>query len=337
MKSAVWHGPHDVRFGDVGMPSPEEGEVLIKVSHAGICGSDLSIYRGKHWRAKPPLIMGHEFSGSIAEVGSSEPGFRPGDPVVVEPLLPCGECYMCQSGAYHACKNLKLIGIDVDGAFAEYVKAPAHRVYKVPEAVSPAQAALVEPTAVAVHAVKRSRLKLGDKAVVLGAGPIGLLVAQVARVVTSRPVEVVEIGDWRLERARELGFDPIDAKVVDPQKEVLERTEGRGADVLFDAAGAASTAMQQPMLTRIHGQVVMVAMPKEPLPVDLTAFALREIELIGVKVYDRSDYDAAISLVADRRVNVEALISHVLPLEQAQEGLELALQASEAMKVLIKP
>jgi (R,R)-butanediol dehydrogenase / meso-butanediol dehydrogenase / diacetyl reductase len=337
MKAAVWHGPHDVRLGEVGKPSLQEGEVLIRVSHAGICGSDLSIYTGKHWRAKPPLTMGHEFSGSVVDVASSEPGFQPGDSVVVEPLLPCGKCYVCQSGAYHACKDLKLIGIDVDGAFAEYVKAPAHRVYMVPQEISPAEAALVEPTAVAVHAVKRSRLKLGDQAVVLGAGPIGLLVAQVARVVTSRPVEVVEIADWRLQQARELGLDPIDAKAVDPQKEILDRTGGRGADVLFDAAGAAPTARQQPVLTRIQGQVVMVAMPKEPLPVDLAAFALREIEMIGVKVYDRSDYEAAISLVAESRVDVQALISHILPLEQTPAGLELALKASEAMKVLIRP
>lgn len=337
MKSAVWHGPHDVRLEEVSKPSLQEGEVLIKVSHAGICGSDLSIYLGKHWRAKPPLIMGHEFSGNVVDVASSEPSFQPGDSVVVEPLLPCGKCYVCQSGAYHACKDLKLIGIDVDGAFAEYVKAPANRVYRVPDGIAPAEAALVEPTAVAVHAVKRSRLKLGDQAVVLGAGPIGLLVAQVARVVTSRPVEVVEVADWRLGRARELGMDPIDAKAVDPEQEVLDRTGGRGADVLFDAAGAAATAMQQPSLTRIQGQVVMVAMPKEPLPVDLARFALREIELIGVKVYDRSDYDAAISLLADRRVKVQPLVSHVLPLEQTQEGMELALKASEAMKVLIKP
>lgn len=337
MKSIVWHGPFEASFEDSPVPVPAEGEALIKVAYAGICGSDITIYSGKHWRAKPPMIPGHEFSGEIVEINAPGTDFKPGDRVVVEPLLPCGKCYACQSGAYHVCTKLKLLGNDCDGGFAEYVVAPAHRVYHLPEGLGLKEAALVEPAAVATHDVRRSNVKLGDHVVVLGGGPIGLLVAQVARLASGRPVEIVEVSDWRVDLARKMGFDPINPKKVDMVEEVLRRTEGRGADVLFDTAGVASVVAQFAALTRVHGQVVIVAMPKEPHPVDTAAFALKEIDLRGCRVYNYEDYQVAINLIAEKKIDVESMISHIMPLEQGVEGLELARKGDASMKILLKP
>ena len=337
MKALVWHGPYEVSFEDVAVPSLREEEALIKVGYAGICGSDLTIYAGKHWRSKPPMIMGHEFAGEIVELRSSRTDLQVGQRVVVEPLLSCGRCYSCREGAYHVCSTLGLLGVDTDGGFAEYVRAPVERIYRMPDSLSMEKAALVEPAAVAVHDVYRSRAKMGDHAVVLGGGTIGLLVAQVARVATSRPVEIVEISDWRLDLAKKLGFDPIDAKRVDVVQEVLRRTDGRGADVLYDAAGAASTADMLAALTRIHGQVVIIAMPKEHHPVDLAAFALKEIDLTGCRVYNYRDFGSAIELIAENKIDVGSMISHVLPLERGKDALELARKGDASMKVLLKP
>ena len=337
MKALVYDGPRDVLYQDRPVPTLEEGHALIRINYAGICGTDLVIYAGKHKRAAPPLIMGHEFAGEIVDLQAQGTHLAIGDRVVAEPLLPCGECYACTSGSYWVCKSLKLLGVDEDGAFAEFAKAPINRIYKIPEALSLQAAALVEPAAVAVHAVRRSRAQLGSRAVVLGGGPIGLLVAQVARAATAMPVELVEVNDWRIGLARQLGFDPIDAKKGGVEKEVLSRTGGNGADVLFDAAGAATTVLQQPELTRIHGQVVMVAIPEDPRPVNLASIALKEIELVGVRVYNSSDYETAISLVAERRINLEPLVSHVFPLEDGQEAIELFEKGTDCMKVLLRP
>lgn len=337
MKALVWHGPYEVSFEEVPVPSPREDEALIKVSYAGVCGSDLTIYSGKHWRSKPPMVMGHEFAGEIVEVKSPGSDLKPGDRVVVEPLLSCGRCYCCREGAYHVCSTLGLLGVDADGGFAEYVRAPVERVYRIPDTLSMEMATLVEPSAVAVHDVQRSRLKMGDHAVVLGGGPIGLLVAQVARVATSRPVELVEVSEWRLELARKMGFDPIDAKQGDIVQEVMRRTGDRGADVLFDAAGVHSTAEKLAALTRIHGQVVIIAMPKEHHPVDLAGFALKEIDLTGCRVYNYRDFKQAIDLIAGGKIDVGSMISHTLPLDRGKDALELARKGDASMKVLIEP
>ncbi len=337
MKAVVYHGGTEVRLEEMPVPSPAEGEALIKVSYAGVCGSDVTIYTGKHRRVKPPVIFGHELSGEIVELGSPAEGLFVGDRVVVEPLVPCGECHACRLGAYNACRNLRHLGIDLPGMFAEYVKAQTGRVYRVPDTVSQRAAALVEPTAVAAHVVARSGAGAGDHVVVLGGGPIGLLVAQVARATTGAPVEVVEVGDWRLDFARKLGFDPIDAGAGDMTRAVLERTGGIGADVLVDAAGVAATAGQLAAMTRIRGQVALVAMPKEPLAVDLNAFVLKEIDFAGCRAYTRTDFERAIALIAENEIDAESMVTHVLPLERWQEGLEMAKKAGESMKILLAP
>lgn len=337
MKALVYHAGGDARYEDVPVPTLKDGEVLVKVSHSGICGSDLTVYSGKHWRGQPGTIMGHEFSGEVAEVRAAGSDLRTGEPVVVEPIIPCKTCYVCLDGAYNACVTLKVLGIDAPGCFAEYAAVPVERVYRIPASLSLKTAALVEPTAVAAHVVRRSKVRVGNQVVVLGGGPIGLLTAQVARVASAMPVALVEVSPWRLELARKLGIDTIDPAKTDVKEAILSRTDGKGADVVYDCAGAAPTAALFAAITRIRGQVVQVAMPHDLRPIDLANFAFREIEYVGCRTYDYKDYHAAIALVAEHRVDAESMISHVFPLRDGKDGLDLAARGGDSMKVLLKP
>ena len=337
MKAVVYHGGTEVQYEDLAKPVPGPDEVLIKVAYAGVCGSDITIYTGKHKRVTPPITFGHEVSGEIVQLGEGVTDLRVGDQVVVEPLVPCGKCYACQSGSYNVCRNLRHLGIDIPGMFAEYVIARAERAYRLPEGLSIKDAALVEPTSVGVHAVRRAGVRLDNRVVVLGGGPIGLLCAQVARVASSAPVDIVEMSDWRLELARKLGFDPVDAKKSDTLQEVLKRTGGKGADVVIDTAGVAATAQLLPLLARIHGTVAMVAMPKEPVPVDFTAFDLKEVGFVSSRAYMRPDYETAINLLAAGKVDAKAMVSHVMPLGEWHEALDLAKKGDASMKILLQP
>ncbi len=337
MKAMVYHKGHDVRLEDAPIPTLKEGEALIKVAYTGICGSDVSIFNGKHPRAVPPVIIGHEFSGELVEIKGDAKGLKVGDRVVADPLLDCRVCQACLDGIYNSCLNLKMLGHNADGSFAEYVKTRISHIYKMPDGLPMDMAALAEPTAVSAHALRVSRAHVGDNVVVLGGGPIGILVAQMARITTNRPVSIVEIGEWRLEFARKLGFDPIDAKTQNVRDAIMERTNGRGADVLFDAAGAAPLTEQMCHFCKVGGQIVIVAMPKEPRPFDFGIVTLKELDLHGCRAFNYADMETGLQMMAARRIDIESMITQRLPLEQCVEGIELAQKADASMKILLKP
>lgn len=340
MKAAVFKGGYyGISIEDVPEPVPGPGEAVIRVEYAGICGSDLTVCEGGLKRVRPPVILGHEFSGRVEEVHEgSAAGLSRGTPVVVEPLLSCGKCYACRSGFPHVCKQLRLIGIDVDGAFASYVKVPAQKIYQVPDALPLDQAALVEPLAVAVHVVRRSKLRPGDSVIVFGAGPIGILVAQVAKVAGASQVIMVEVSAFRLALAERLGFTVVNASdPTEAARSIAELTQNEGSDVVFEVTGAAQVASQLVRLARIRGQIVVVGVFKEPAAIDMQGVTFKELSVIGSRVYEAFDFARAIDLLSQGRVNVQPLISHVLPVHEAARGLEIARGAREAMKVLLKP
>ncbi|WP_333871332.1 zinc-dependent alcohol dehydrogenase [Desulforamulus putei] len=335
MKAVVYLGKEQIAVKEVEKPKLKPGEVLIKVHSAGICGSDLGIYAGKHPRAKAPLIMGHEFTGEVVETLATESDIKVGDKVTVNPLISCGNCQPCQTGNAHVCKKLGLIGIDIDGGFAEYVKVDAAKVLKLPQDLPLDVACLVEPLAVCVHAVRKSILKAGDTVAVLGGGPIGLLTAITARYAGASRVFVTEISESRRDLARSLGFTVIDAS-QDPEAEILSLTRGNGADVVYEAAGVPATATLATRLVKITGQIVIVGVFKEPAKVDLQAVNFRELSLIGVRVYTPRDYEVAIDMLIKNQ-EIGRVISHKLPLEQAQEGIELMRGTGHSMKILLQP
>ena len=337
MEAAVYVDKGKVVIREVPILQPGQGEALIKVEYAGICGTDLTIVSGNHPRAKPPLIIGHELSGEVVEIGEEKAEIKVGDKVTVRPLLSCGKCYACQMGWDHVCQYLRLLGIDVDGAFAEYVKAPLETIHKLPEGVSLDLAALTEPLAVAQHIITVSNLKIGDKVAVIGAGPIGVLVALMAKRGGASKIIVSEVNEYRLELARHFGFTIIDAGGIDPVSRVFELTNGIGADVVYEVSGTALGTLQMVDMVKIRGEIILVGVHEKPDPTNFTQATFKEVVLRGSRVYTKIDYSRAIELLIPERDNLRSLISHRFGLEKASKGLDLVRQRGKAMKILLKP
>ncbi len=335
MDALVWTGPGKLESRRVERPQVGDGQALVRVRMAGICGSDISIYNGKHPRATPPLIMGHEFWGEVVEMNAAGSDIDVGDRVVCEPLITCGKCHACRSGYAWVCQNLGLYGIDTDGAFAEYVSVAADSLRTIPDTIPDGIGALVEPIAVAVHAVRLSSVKVGDEVCVLGAGPIGLLTAIVARLSGPSRIWITERDPYRIGLAKDFGFEVIDVNTTDPEEEIPRLTAGKGADVVFEVAGAEATVLAAPRICRCKGEVVAVAMPKVLRPYDIVALTFREITIKGVRVYAPYDFDRAIRIVSESSIDFSPLVSKPYPLDEGAEAFERARAAEGVMRVLL--
>lgn len=330
MKTVVYNGPKDVIFKNGIKPEITEGCVLIKTSYAGICGSDLSIFAGVHPRAKAPLVMGHEFSGTIEE---GHPTLKKGTRVTVNPLLRCGECYPCQTNQSHVCENLKLIGIDCDGGFGEYVNVPVENVVPLPDELPMWLGALIEPVAVAVHSARQGEYLPGDNAIVFGAGTIGLCVALTLRVYGATNITIVEPNELRLEKAEELGFKTVNPLNKDVKEEVLKATEGIGADYVFDCAGHPSVVSTLTDIVKVRGNIVIVAMYKQSPAVDMRQGMFKELSMKFVRVYTDKDFDIATQLLLNNN-EFEKIITHYLKPEEAEKGFALITTDTNAVKVM---
>jgi len=337
MKAIVYLGKENLLFKKMEKPLLNEGEVLIKVRYAGICGTDMVIYDGKlSHRVTPPLIPGHEFSGEIMEINSSKKyGLKKGDRVTVNPLIFCSECHACKSGFFHVCKSLGLLGVEKDGGFAEYVRASIDMVHKIPDGLSLKVATLVEPLAVAVHCLRRSELKIGDCALVLGGGPIGVLIAQVARIAGASDVIITEVNDFRIDIARKLGFSVINPLETNLFERIMEMTKGNGTDVVFEVAGAKNAMQEAISLVRIRGRIISVALHQEVFSASAFEVIFRELSIVGSRVYEYGDFDRAINILAKDKINGELIISHVLPLREASKAFEEIKKDGEVMKILL--
>lgn len=333
MPAAVWQGPDAITVQQVPVPQVSAEWALIEVEYTGICGTDLSILHGTHPRARTGLVPGHEIVGTVADAGTT--GFAAGDRVVAEPLVSCGHCLACRSGSTHVCRDLRLFGIDAPGSLARYVALPASALHVVPAGVPARLAALVEPLAVAVHAVARSGLATGDTVAVLGGGPIGVLTALVAQHAGARRVVVAEPRTWRREVIAGLGLDVV-PDGTDAAAHVASLTGGEGADVTFDAAGHPAVAAQLPALTRVLGRIVIVGVHKQPAPVDLQAVCFKEQTLVGVRVYTRDDVAQAVRLVASGALGLERLPVAEFALDDVAAAFESAAAGQDNLKVLVR-
>ena len=335
MKAARYHEAGKFVCEEIPDVKPGKGEVRIAVSWCGICGSDLHIYLGHmDKRVHAPLQVGHEMSGVIAEVGEGVSGWSAGDKVTVRPLDNCGDCPTCRAGFGHICENLKFMGIDTPGAFAAYWTVPAKLLHRLPDRLPLTLGALVEPLAVACHDVRRGEAVAGDVVMVNGGGPIGILVAMVARRAGAK-VLLSEINPHRLAFAAKQGF-----AVVDPLRqsvpEALEQLGAKGgADVFFEVSGSKPGALAMTTCTRPRGRIVMVAIYPEPVPVDLHRFFWKELQLRGARVYEPEDFDAAIKLAASGELPLESLITAKYPLSQTQQAFEFLAASANGMKILI--
>jgi len=336
MKAAFYKGNKTISVEEISPPQLGPGQVQLRVSYCGVCGTDLHIFQGHmDQRVKMPAVIGHEMSGQVASIGTGVEGFAPGDRVVVRPLDPCGDCPACRAGHSHICQNLKFIGIDSPGAFQQLWNVPAFTLHKLPESVSMERGAMIEPLAVACHDVRLGGVKRGDFVVVIGGGPIGMLIAMVARQAGAQ-VLVSEVNPHRLSLGRQLQLQTVDPRETDLPGLVENQTGKAGADVVFEVSGSAAGTDVMTKLPRTRGRIVLVAIMPQPHKVDLFRFFWREIQMLGARVYEPEDFEKAISLAGSDTFPLDKLISAVRPLDDLQKTLESLETSTDTMKVLIK-
>jgi L-iditol 2-dehydrogenase len=346
MLAARLHGPADLRVEEIPHPGPPgRGEVLLRVKTTGICGSDLHTYTDARIGDTPvegPLILGHEFSGVIEAVGPGsldgcfEP-IQPGTRVAVDPAQPCGRCELCEKGHPNLCCRLHFCGNFPDGgSLCEWMHMPGRSCFPLAKSIGDVEAALLEPLGVAIHAVDLARIKVGSAVAVLGAGPIGLLILQVAKLAGADPVFVTDKLPWRLEAAQKLGARPINCEHGEAVQRVLQETNGRGVDVAIEAAWADRSVEEAAEMARLGGRLVLVGIPGDDRLALKHSTARRKGLSIMMSRRMKHVYPRAIRLAESGRVRLKELVSHHFSLKQAARAFRLnARYEDEVLKVMV--
>jgi 2-desacetyl-2-hydroxyethyl bacteriochlorophyllide A dehydrogenase len=323
MKVAILASAGRLEVLEKPQPKPTATEALLKVEHVGICGTDRLIFQGGlAQRARPGRILGHEMVGVIVKA-TPDGKFQAGQRVVVEPTVACGECAACRRGLPHVCLQLKFLGIDADGALQQWWAVPTDRLHQVPAQLLPEHAALVEPLAVAVHAVRRAALQPGEQVAVIGGGPIGLLIALLAQR-SGALVQVWEITPHRLAFARQLGLTASQPQANGPE-----------ADVVFEASGSADGVRLLTALAAVAARLIVVGIQGREVSLDLYQVFHRELTIRGTRAYSSQDFREALRLIADGEINVGSFISHHFALCDVQAALELAGSGAPTLKIMI--
>ena len=342
MRAAVLEDAGKIVVKDVPKPSPREEEVLVKVKYCGICGSDLHAYKTGMYGLG--LIMGHEFSGDIVELGSDVKGWDVGDKVIKKPDS-CGECYYCRRGLINLCeKGVERVeyglGIFSNGAYAEYVVVPTSGLLKLPDELTYEQGTMVDPLSTPIRAVRFSKMELGDTALILGAGPLGLLTLQCAKLAGARAVYVTEKAKKRIELAKKLGADEVlNPDEVDIRSRILELTDNRGPDVVFECVGVPDTILDAIGTVRSAGKIVIEGIFDEDVKTRFLDIVLNEIGIKGVFAYNDHDYRRAVELIRKKSVDVNSLITDIISLNDiAEKGFEALIKPEkESVKILVAP
>ncbi len=333
-RGARYLGAREIDVVDTEPREPGDGEVAIDVAFTGICGTDLHILHGDmDSRVETPAVIGHEMSGIVAAAGAGVDGWSPGDHVTVMPLTWCGECAACRAGYTHVCSRLVFIGIDAPGSMQSRWIVPASTLVALPADLPLEHGALMEPAAVAVHDVRRGGVMPRERALIIGGGPVGVLVACVAREVGAE-VLLAELDPHRRALAESLGFTTVDAR-SDVGAAVLDWTDGAGAQVVFEVSGSQPGIDVAVEVAAVRGRVVIVGIHPQPRAVSLHRVFWRELTLIGARVYERPDFERAADLLARNVIPAAQLITRVEPLDRAREAFEALESGGGVMKVLI--
>lgn len=336
MIQQVMTNPKEIVFKQVDIPSLGDDDVLIKIKMIGICGSDIHVYHGLHPFTKYPVTQGHEVSGEVVEVGKNVKSVKPGDKVTIEPQVRCGKCYPCRHGKYNLCESLKVMGFQTTGAASEYFKAPEINVTKLPDDMDYKKGAMIEPLAVAVHALSRVGDVNGLNISVIGAGPIGNLVAQTAKALGAN-VMLSDISDYRLTLGKETGIEHVyNTKNIDYNDALIDCFGPDKADVIYDCAGNDITMNSAIRSARKGSTIILVAVYAGMANVDLAVLNDHELDLNTTMMYRHEDYLKAIELVNDKKINLEALQSNVFPFKDYLKAYEfIDANRETSMKVLI--
>jgi len=347
MKALRWHNVKDLRLENIEEPTVKKGHAKLKIKWCGICGSDLHEYvAGPIFipkdtphpltGEKAPIIMGHEFSGEVIEVGEGVTKVKVGDRVAVEPVYSCGKCEACRQGKYNLCSLMGFYGLaGGGGGFSEYASVPEHMLHKLPDNVSFEQGALVEPAAVAVHAVKQSKLKVGDKAAVFGTGPIGLLVIEALKAAGAGEIYAVELSPQRRAKAEELGAIGIDPAQCDVVEEIHKLTGG-GVDVSYEVTSVPVVLKQAINSTKFNGETMIVSIFETEASIHPQDIVMKERTVTGIIGY-RDVFPATISLMAQGYFPADKLVTKRITLDEAiEEGFEALLKERNHIKILVK-
>lgn len=337
MKQQVMTNPGEIMFRDVPVPEVKKNQVKIKMMNIGVCGSDIHVYHGKHPFTKYPVTQGHEVSGEVVEVGSLVSRIKVGQKVTVEPQVFCGKCYPCRHGKYNLCEELKVMGFQTTGMASEYFVVDESKVTEIPDQMSYEHAAMIEPLAVAVHGVKQMGDVSGMKVAVIGAGPIGNLVAQTAKGMGAEKVLITDVSDLRLAIAEKCGIDScVNTTKVDFGDAMVEAFGPDKADVIYDCAGNNITMGQAIKYARKGSVIVLVAVFAGMAEVDLAVANDHELDIKSTMMYRHEDYVDAIRLVNEKKVHLEPLVTKTFPFEKYLDAYKFIDEhREETMKVII--
>jgi len=338
MKQQVMIAPGEIQFRETPTPELKKDDVLIKMMRIGICGSDIHVYYGKHPYTSYPVTQGHEGSGVIEKVGRKVKNYKPGDKVTIQPQVVCGKCYPCTHGKYHICDELKVMGFQTTGMASEYFVCDVERVIKLPNKMSYEEGAMIEPVAVACGSLSKVENLKGMKVVVLGAGPIGNLIAQTSKGLGAESVLITDVSDFRLEIASKVGIDHIINPIELDLSEEIEKAFGpEKADLIVECVGSNQTINDAITNARKGSDIIIVGVFTDRPIVDLSLVQNHELRLIGTLMYQRRDYLQAIELVRTGKVKLESLMTDYFAFEDYNKAYQyIEERKDKIMKVLIE-
>ncbi|MHA2051406.1 MAG: zinc-dependent alcohol dehydrogenase [Promethearchaeota archaeon] len=337
MKQEVMTAPGKIEFQDIPIPELKEMDVLVKIMRIGVCGSDIHVYHGKHPYTSYPVTQGHEVSGIIEKIGSGVKDLKPGDKVTIQPQVVCDKCYPCLHGKYHICDELKVMGFQTTGTASEFFKVESEKIIKLPDDMTYEQGAMIEPCAVAVHAVSRGGDISDYKVLVLGAGPIGNLVAQTAKALGAKAVMITDLSDFRLKIAKKVGIDfTVNPNSQDLAEEIGKAFGSDKADLIIECVGANETIDAAINNARKGTDIIIVGVFGDKPAIDLGFVQDRELQIIGTLMYQADDYIKAIELVGSGKIKLEPLMTIHFPFEDYNKAYKfIDDKKDKVMKVFV--
>ena len=339
MKAAVLENWFDLQLKDIPIPVPGKDEALIKVIRAGVCGSDITVYKGKHMTATVPTVLSHEILGRIESLPEGYDGpFTVGQRVLMNPIISCGKCAACRRGLPHVCENLKLLGIHVDGGFAEYTKVGVDKLVAIDDDFPDEVAILGEPFAVGAHVMVNSDIQPGDKIFISGGATVGLYIAIFAKAAGAERVIISEINEPRRQLVESMGIETINPENTDAMDLMREVTDG-GFDIVYDTSGAPSCILQMPDLCRCGGKLLSLGLSGDAYPFIIGKVSFKEIRLIGNRLYSQQDFEAGVRFLEDnwKALHLDRMVTDRLGLTEINRAIEMMLHGENICKIIIDP